>query len=98
MKTRRETRRGGQPSPHFVLRNKAEQLNYTKLRKSAKYEKFIKTFLKRNQDHPIENFSEKIKLPYFLPSVFFFYLLCAFREIPFSAMLPSFLVCWKNLD
>ena len=43
MKTRRETRRGGQPSSHFVL-------NYARRRKSAKYERFIKTFLKRDQD------------------------------------------------
>ena len=44
MKTRRETRKGGQSSPHFVLRNKTEQLNQTRRRSSAKYEKFIKTF------------------------------------------------------
>ena len=50
MKTRRETRRGGQPSPHFVLRSKTEYLNYTSLRKSAKYERFIKIFLKQGQD------------------------------------------------
>ena len=39
MKTRRETRKGGQPSPHFVLRNKIEHLNYTIRRRSAKYGK-----------------------------------------------------------
>ena len=31
MKTRRETRKGGQSSPHFVLRNKAAHLNYSKV-------------------------------------------------------------------
>ena len=50
MKTRRETRKGGRPSPHFVLRNRTEHLYYTKHRSSAKYERFIKTFLKRDQD------------------------------------------------
>ena len=49
MKTRRETRKGGQSSPHFVLRNKAAHLNYTKRRRSARFERFIKTFLKRDQ-------------------------------------------------
>ena len=29
---------------------------------------------------------------------FFFCLLCVYRGIPFSAMLPSSLVCWKDLD
>ena len=48
MKTRRETRTGGQPSPHFVLRT--EHSNHTRRRRSAKYKRFIKTFLKRDQD------------------------------------------------
>ena len=30
MKTRRETRKGGRPSPHFVLRNRTEHLYYTR--------------------------------------------------------------------
>ena len=50
MKTRRETRTGGKPTPHFVLRSKTEHLNYTRRRKSAKYERFIEIFLKREQD------------------------------------------------
>ena len=50
MKTRRETRRGEQPSPYFALRKKTEHLNYTRRRRSVKYERFIKTFLKRDQD------------------------------------------------
>ena len=50
MKTRRETRKEGLSSPHFVLRNKTQHLNYTKRRRSAKYERFIKIFLKRDQD------------------------------------------------
>ena len=50
MKTRRENRKGGQPSPHFVLRNRTEHLYYTWHVRSTKYEKFIKTFLKRDQD------------------------------------------------
>ena len=37
MKTRRGTRKEGQSSPHFVLRNKTEHLNYTRRRRS-KYE------------------------------------------------------------
>ena len=51
MKTRRETRKGGRPSPHFVLRNRTEHLYYTRHRRITKYERFIKTFLKRDQDH-----------------------------------------------
>ena len=50
MKTRRETRREGLPSSYFVLRNKTGHLNYTRCRRSAKYEKFMKTFLKQDQD------------------------------------------------
>ena len=50
MKTRRETRKGGRPSPHFVLRNRTEHLYYTRHRRSTKYERFIKTFLKRDKD------------------------------------------------
>ena len=44
-----------------------------------------------------ENFSSKIKQPHFLPPGFF-YLLGVYRGIPFHAILPSHLVCWKNLD
>ena len=51
MKTRREARRGGRPSPHFqLLRNRTEHLYYTRRRRSAKHERFIKIFLKRDQD------------------------------------------------
>ena len=50
MKARCETRRERQPSPHFVLRNKAEHLNHTRRGKSATYERFIKAFLKGDQD------------------------------------------------
>ena len=50
MKTSRETRRGGKTSPHFVLRNKTEHLNYTRRNRSAKYERFIKIFLICDQD------------------------------------------------
>ena len=38
MKTRSETRRGGRPSPHFVLRNRTEDLHYTRRRRGGKYE------------------------------------------------------------
>ena len=50
MITRRKTRKGGRPSPHFVLRNRTEHLYYTRHRRSAMYERFIKTFLKLDQD------------------------------------------------
>ena len=50
MKTRCETRKGGRTSPHFVLLNRTEHLYYTRHRGSAKYERFIKTFLKRDKD------------------------------------------------
>ena len=35
MKTRCETRKGGRPSPHFVLRNRTEHLHYTRRREGA---------------------------------------------------------------
>ena len=50
MKTRRET------GDHFVLRNKTEHLNYARRKRSAKYERFIKTFLKPDQDRLTWNF------------------------------------------
>ena len=46
MKTRRETRKGGQSSPQFVLRNKTEHLNYTRRRRSAKYGKIYQSIFK----------------------------------------------------
>ena len=95
-KTRCENRKGGRPSPHFVLRNRTEHLYYTRHRSSTKYERFIKTFLKRDQDRRNWRFFCEKKTTLFSP--FFFYLLCVYWGIPFSAMLPSFLVCWKNLD
>ena len=49
MKTRRGTGREGRSSPYFVLRNRTEHLYYTRRRGSAKYEGFMKTFLKRDQ-------------------------------------------------
>ena len=97
MKTRRETRKGGRLSPHFVLGNRTEHLYYTRHRRSAKYERLIKTFSKRDQDRLNWKFFCKNKTT--VSSFrFFFYLLRVYRGIPFSAMLPSFLVCWKNLD
>ena len=98
MKTSRETRRGGKTSPHFVLRNKTEHLNYTRRNRSAKYERFIKIFLKCDQDGLNWNFFWQTKNHPILSLPFFFCLLCVYRGIPFSAMLSSFLVCWKNLD
>ena len=98
MKTRRGTRREGRSSPHFVLRNRAEHLYYTRRRGSAKYERFIKTFLKRDQDRLNLKFFCENKITLFSSFRLFFYLLCVCRGIPFFAMLPSFLVCWKNLE
>ena len=98
MKNRYETRKGGRPSPHFVLRNRIDHLYYSRHRTSAKFERFMKTFLKRDQDSLNWKLFCKNKTTLFSFFRFFFYLLCAYRGIPFSAMLPSFLVCWKNLD
>ena len=50
MKTRRGTRKGGRSSPHFVLKIRTEHLHFTRPRRDAKYERFIKTFLKRDQN------------------------------------------------
>ena len=98
IKTRRETRKEGLSSPHFVLRNKTQHLNYTKRRRSAKYERFIKIFLKRDQDGLKWNFSVKIKTTLFSSFRFFFLFINCLPRTPFSARLPSFLLCWKNLD
>ena len=50
MKARRETRKRRRTYPHFVLRNRTEHPYYTRYRRSTKYERFIKTFLKGDQD------------------------------------------------
>ena len=96
MKTRRETRRGGQPSPYFSLRKKTVHLNYTRRRRSVQYERFIKTFLKRDQDRLNWKFFCDNKTTLF-SSFRFFYLFCVYQGIPFSDMFSSFLVCRKNL-
>ena len=73
MKNRHETRKGGRPSPHFVLRNRIEHLYYTRHRRSAKYERFIKTFLKRDQDRLNWKFFCENKTTLFSSFRFFFY-------------------------
>ena len=50
MKIRRETRKGGRPAPHFVLRNRTEHYYIILGIRSAKHERFIKTSLKRDQE------------------------------------------------
>ena len=50
MKIRRETRKGGRPSPQFVLRNRTEHYYIILGIRSAKHERFIKTSLKRDQE------------------------------------------------
>ena len=82
----------GDPLPHFVLRNRTEHLHYTRHRRSAKYERFIKTFLKRDQNRL--NFSAKIKPPYFLLSGFFFFfrfIMCLPRNsiLCYASIIPS---------
>ena len=75
MKSRRETRRGGRPSPHFVLSNITEQNTYIKLdvEGALNMKDLSKHFLKEIKTVSIENFSVKIKPPYFLPPVFFYF-------------------------
>ena len=75
MKSRRETRRGGRPSPHFVLSNRTEQNTYIKLdvEGALSMKDLSKHFLKEIKTVSIENFSVKIKPPYFLPPVFFYF-------------------------
>ena len=73
-KTRRETREGGQSSPHFVLRNKTEHLNYTRRGRSAKYERFVKTFFKTCQDGLIWKFFCEIKTTLFSSLRFFLFI------------------------
>ena len=95
METRRETSRGGRSSPHFVLRNRT--LIILDIKGALRTKNLSKHFWNEIKTVSIEIFSAKIKRPYFLPSVFV-YLLCVYRGIPSSAVLLSFLVCWKNLD
>ena len=90
MKTRCETRTGGQPCPHFVL--KTEHLNYTRRRRSAKYERFIKTFLKRDQDRLNWKFfceNKTILFPFF--RFFFLFITCLPRNsiLCYAFIIPS---------
>ena len=99
MKTRRETKKGGRTSPHFVLRDRTGHLYYTRHRRSAMYERFIKIFLKLDQDCRNWRFFCKNKNhSIFFFRFFFLSIYYVYWGIPFSTMLPSFLVCWKNLD
>ena len=70
MKTRCQTRKGGRPSTYFVLRSKAEHLYYTRHRRSTKYERFIKIFLKRDQNRRNRRFFCK-KITTLFSSFFF---------------------------
>ena len=85
--------RGERPSPHFVLRNRTGHLNYSRRKKSAKYERFIKTFLKRDQDRLNWKFFCERKPPYFLPSLFFLFILCLPRNsiLCYASIIPSML-------
>ena len=92
MKTRCETRTGGQPCPHFVL--KTEHLNYTRRRRSAKYERFIKTFLKRDQDRLNWKFFWENKTTLFSSFCFFFlFIMCFPRNsiLCYASIIPSML-------
>ena len=93
MKTRCENRKGGRPSPHFVLRNRTEHLYYTRHRSSAKYERFMKTFLKRDKTVAIEDFSAKKTPLYFLLSFFFLFIMCLPRNsiLCYASIFPSML-------
>ena len=93
MKTRRETRKGGRPSPHFVLRNRTEHLYYTRHRRSAKYERFIKTFLKRDQDRLNWKFFCENKTTLFSSFRFFLFIMCSPRNsiLCYASIIPSML-------
>ena len=97
MKTRRETRKGGRPSPHFVLRNRTEHLYYSRHKEPQVLKIYQNIFKTRSRPSQLKTFLRK-KNTLFSSFGFFFYLLCVYWGIPFSAMLLSFLVCWKNLD
>ena len=95
MKTRRETRKGGRPSPHFVLRNRTEHLYYSRHKEPQVLKIYQNIFKTRSRPSQLKTFLRK-KNTLFSSFGFFFYLLCVYWGIPFSAMLPSFLVCWEE--
>ena len=97
MKTRCETRRGGRPSPHFVLRNRTEHLYYSRHKEPQVLKIYQNIFKTRSRPSQLKTFLRKKTGSIFFIRIFF-NLLCVYQGIPFSAMLPSFLVCWKNLD
>ena len=106
MKTRRETRKGGQNSLHFVLTNRTEHLYYTYITlilhlyytyitldiRSAKYKRFMKTFLKRDQDRRNWRFfCEKKNL--FSSYDFFLFIMCLPRNsiLYYASIIPTVL-------
>ena len=93
MKARRETRRGGRPSPHFVLRNWTELLQCTRRRRSTKCEGFIKTFLKWDQDRLSWKFFCENKTTPFSSFRFFLFIKCLPRNsIPcYTSIIPGML-------
>ena len=89
VKTRRETRRGGRLSPHFVLINRTEHLYYTR-RSSGKWlvNDLSKLFQTRSRTFQLKIFPRKENHPiFFLP---FFSIYSVFTEEFHS------LVCFHN--
>ena len=93
-KTRLESRKEGRPSPHFVLRNRTAHLYYTRHRRSAKYERFIKTFWKRDLDRLNWKFFCENKTALFSSfCLVFLFIMCLPRNsiLYYASIIPSVL-------
>ena len=103
-RTHAETRRGGRPSPHFVLRNRTEHLYYTKRRRSTmkdlskhmkdwKVWKVYQNVFKLDQDCLNWKFLCKNKTTPFSFSRFFLFVMCLPKNsIPYyTSITPSML-------
>ena len=89
MKTRGEP--GGEDDPLPILYWEKEQKTYTRRRRSAKYERFIKIFLKRDQDRLNWIFLCENKTMLFSSFRFFRFIMCLPRNsIPcYASIIPS---------
>ena len=93
LKNRSETRRGRRSTRYFVLRNRREHLYYTRRRRSAKYEKFIKTSLKYDQDRLNWKFFCENKTTLFSSFCFFVFIMYLPRNsiLCYAFIIPSIL-------
>ena len=84
-------------APKYETSAQKQNINtyYTRLRRNTCYEILINTFLRRDQVQFDLKFFHKKRTTQSFPSYF---CICIFEGVPCTAKLPSFLVCWKDLD